>query len=435
MSTSTSRPSTSKPSSSVGSPSGSQADIELLQSPFVLPGGASIPNRIAKAALSEGLAEPDGRPGPRIRNLYRRWATSGMGLIITGNVMVDSRAIGEPGNVVVEDERHLADLSAWADTAKKGGAKLWAQINHPGRQIPRNLSSQPLAPSALAASGVGGAFAKPRALTTAEIEDIVARFATTARLLVQTGFDGVQVHAAHGYLISQFLSPLSNERTDEWGGTPENRRRFLIEVVRAIRAEVGPEVPVSVKLNSADFQRGGFGEDESLDVVRALAAEGIDLLEISGGTYSSAAMLGVDPTLKESTRKREAYFIAYADRVRAEVPRLPLMLTGGFRTLDGMADAIRSGVIDIAGLGRPLAVEPDLPAALLSAKTESSDVRPKRSGIRLLDNLTELVFYTVQLWRMADGKAPAPGRHPALNVTQYLLRNGVDSVRLPRRSR
>lgn len=407
--------------------------VAALQQPFALPHGPALPNRLAKAALSESLADRAHNPGDRIKTLYRRWSGNGSGLVITGNVMVDRRAIGEPGNVVVEDDRAFADLVEWAQIIKADGAIAWAQINHPGRQAPRTLTPRPVAPSAVALPGSGGMFAEPRALTPAEIEDIIRRFATTAGILVQAGFDGVQIHGAHGYLVSQFLSPLANQRTDDWGGTPEKRRRFVLEIARAIRAEIGPDKTMAIKLNSADFQRGGFSEDESIEVVHALAAEGIDLLEVSGGTYSSAAMLGVDPTLKESTRKREAYFLDYALRVRAELPDLPLMLTGGFRSVEAMEDAVATGAIDVVGLGRPLTVEPDVPRLLLDGTTTESHVRPKRSGIRLIDSLTELTAYTVQMWRMADGREPAPRRHPALNVAQYMVRNGRDSIRVGRR--
>lgn len=407
--------------------------VEVLARPFTLPNGFVIPNRLAKSALSEGLARKDFTAGGRLKRLYGRWADSGVGLSITGNVMVDRTAIGEPGNVVVEDRAALPDLAEWAAIARSGGSKVWVQINHPGRQTPRTLTAHPVAPSAVAVPGTAGVFARPRELTTAEIKDVIRRFATAAAIVTEAGFDGVQIHGAHGYLISQFLSPLANQRTDAWGGTPKKRRRFVLELVRAVRAELAADVPVSIKLNSADFQRGGFGEDESIEVVHALAAEGIDLLEISGGTYTSAAMLGVDASLKESTRRREAYFLAYAERVRAELPDLPLMLTGGFRTAAGMADAIGSGAVDVVGLGRPLTVQPDFPADLLAGRTDESVVNPRRSGIRLLDNLTELTYYSVQMRRMADGKEPAPNRHAAINVTQYLLNNGLESLRLPRR--
>ncbi len=409
-------------------------DVSSLNQPFALPNGTVLTNRLAKAALSECMSSEDFSPGQELKNLYRRWASSGQGLTITGNVMVDRRAIGEPGNVVVEDERHFDDLTEWASIIKSAGSVALVQINHPGRQSPRTLSRHPVAPSAIAVPGTAGSFAKPRELTDVEIEELIGRFATTARIVTQAGFDGVQIHGAHGYLVSQFLSPLANQRTDRWGGSAENRRRFVIELVRAIRAEIGDKV-LAIKLNSADFQRGGFGEDESIEVVHALAAEGIDLLEISGGTYSSAAMFGVDPSLKESTRQREAYFLDYALRVRAELPKLPLMLTGGFRTAEAMNEAVASGGIDIVGLGRPLTMEPDSPRALLDGTLDRATIRVRRSGIRVIDSLSELTNYTVQMWRMGDGKEPDPSRHPVRNVARYMVKHGIDAVRLPARGK
>lgn len=401
----------------------------MLASPLTLPCGATLPNRVAKAAMSEGLADNDNAPTGRLTRLYDRWSDSGAGLLITGNVMIDGNAIGEPANVVVEDDRHLELIEGWAATAAAGGAHAWVQINHPGRQVPRTLSRTPVAPSAVPVAGTGGAFGKPRELTGREIEDLIRRFATTAGVVVGAGFTGVQVHAAHGYLISQFLSPLSNLRTDEWGGTTANRRRFLIEVVRAVRDEIGPRTPLSVKLNSADFQRGGLTEDESVDVVLALADEGVDLLEVSGGTYESAAMMG---TVRASTRVREAYFLDYAERVRAATA-LPLMLTGGFRTAAGMNAALTGGAVDVIGLGRPMALEPDLPRRLLTGTADASTARPRRVGIRKLDGASELVWYSVQMWRMGDGENPDPNRHPVRNLTQYLATTGVQALRRNRR--
>lgn len=413
-----------------------------LAEPFVLPNGVTLPNRIAKAALSEGLGDRRNAPTDRLIRLYRRWSASGAGLLVTGNVMVDRTAIGEPGNVVVEDGRDLDRLREWSAAATAGGAQAWVQINHPGRQVPRTLSAQPVAPSAVAVGVPGGTFAVPRALEPHEITDIIRRFATTARIVLDAGFTGVQVHAAHGYLISQFLSPQANRRTDEWGGSPENRRRFLLEIVRAVRAEIGAGVPLSVKLNSADFQRGGITEDESAEVVLALAEEGIDLLEISGGTYESAAMMGMPAgPKKESTRAREAYFLDYAERVRAATTTaaggrraLPLMLTGGFRTAAGMTGALESGAVDVVGLGRPLALEPDLPARLLDGTTTASAaLRPRTVGLRAVDSASELFWHTVQLWRMGDGKDPAPHQHPLRTFTRYVATTGLHSLRRPRR--
>lgn len=408
-------------------------DLTALSAPFTLPNGTVVPNRLAKAALSECLSSDDFAPGNEIKALYRRWAANGEGLTITGNVMVDRRYIGEPGNVVVEDERHFDDLVEWSDIVRSNGSVGLVQINHPGRQTPRTLVSHPVAPSAIAVPGMAGTFAAPRELTHAEIDDIITRFATTAGIVTKAGFDGVQIHGAHGYLVSQFLSPLANQRTDAWGGTPEKRMRFVLELVTAMRAQIGDKA-LTIKLNSADFQRGGFSEEESLDVVAALVDAGIDLLEVSGGTYSSAAMLGVDPTVRESTRKREAYFLDYALKVRSAHPQLPLMLTGGFRSAEAMNEAVATGGIDIVGLGRPLTLEPDIPGALLDGSATHATVPTHHTGIRLLDSLTELTYYTVNMWRMGAHKEPKPNRNAAVAVATYMWRHGIDAVRQGGRS-
>jgi 2,4-dienoyl-CoA reductase-like NADH-dependent reductase (Old Yellow Enzyme family) len=391
----------------------------MIESPIELPCGAVLPNRLAKAALSEQLGDPRHAPSEHLIRLYQRWSKSGAGLLITGNVMVDRNAIGEPANVVVEGRRDLDRLRRWARVAKAGGATVIAQVNHPGRQVPVSLSRRPVGPSAVPMKGMMGAFATPRELGVEEIHEIQDRFARTARVLIAAGFDGVQLHGAHGYLISQFLSPLANQRTDEYGGDPVNRRRFLLELVEKTRDAIGADRILSVKLNSADFQRGGFDEDESIEVARALAAAGIDLLEISGGTYEQAAMMGV--VRKESSRQREAYFLDFAEKLRAQVD-VPLMVTGGFRTRAGMDAALASGAVDVVGLGRPMAVQPEAPAHLLSGRVSSLDaITEKRLGHQKLDGMAETVWYTTQLWRMGRGKDPAVRRPAALGVGHYVL--------------
>lgn len=393
----------------------SASAVDTLNSPVTLPNGVVIGNRLAKSAMSECLGNADSAPTDLLTTLYRRWADSGAGLLITGNVMIDRGALGEAGNVAVEDDRDLAALQAWATAGRARGAQVWAQINHPGRQVPALLTNaRPVAPSAVGVSGLG-LFRTPRELTNAEIEKIIGQFASSAKVLVSAGFTGVQIHGAHGYLISQFLSPATNLRIDAWGGTPAKRRRFLLEVVRAVRAEIGADASLAVKLNSADFQRGGFGEDESSEVVGALDGEGIDLVEISGGTYESTAFMG---TAKASTVAREAYFLEFAERIRAGVTT-PLMLTGGFRSANGMADAIASGAIDIVGLARPLALEPDLPQRLLDGVAQQSTVRHRTVGIARVDGFTELLWHSAQLRRMGQGKDPSPNRHPVLTLLDY----------------
>ena len=274
---------------------------------------------------------------------------------------------------------------------------------------------------------MGPAFAKPRALNAEEIVDLIVRFARTARTVVEAGFDGVQIHAAHGYLINQFLSPLTNRREDDWGGDPERRCRFLLEVTRAVRAAIGPDKILAIKLNSADFQRGGFTEDESLAVIEQLDRENIDLLEISGGTYESPAMS--DGGTSESTRRREAFFLDFADRVRA-VTTVPLMVTGGFRTGTGMTDAIASGATDLIGIARPLALQPELPIALLASPgTARSDFELKKIGIKKLDSIADLWWTQHQVQRLGAGKNPDPTYGPRRAVLHALKRDGRNILR------
>ena len=404
--------------------------------PLPLPSGVTLPNRIAKSSLSEGLGDRAQAPTPQLISLYRRWARSGAGLLLTGNVMVDRRAIGEAGNIAIEDDRHLDLLRRWAQAATSGGAQAWVQLNHPGRQAPGRLNkTAPVAPSPVAVSGaIGAALGKaPRALTDPEIDDIIRRFATAAGISVAAGFTGVQIHAAHGYLIGQFLSPLTNQRSDRWGGSAENRQRFLLEVVRAVRAELGPHVPIGVKLNSADFQRGGMTEDDSAQVVLALAGAGVDLLEISGGNYESTAFVGAPGAggssgVSASTRAREAYFLDYAERVRTTLRAagadLALMVTGGFRSASAMNDAVASGAADVIGLGRPMIMEPDLPRELLNGAPGAQRVEVKKIRIKHLEGMGEVLWYGVQLRRLGHGKDLQPQRHPLRNVAHYLTSMG-----------
>jgi 2,4-dienoyl-CoA reductase-like NADH-dependent reductase (Old Yellow Enzyme family) len=381
----------------------------ILSQPLVLRSGATLPNRLAKAAMSEVLGDPaTGAPTDALVRLYERWGRGGAGLLITGHVIVDPAGRGEAANVVVTDDRHLPALRRWVEAAQAHGSRLWMQINHAGRQAPRRLTSEPVAPSAVGVRGFAGAFARPRALTEAEIEALIERFATTAAVAKAAGFAGVQVHGAHGYLVSQFLSPLTNRRDDAWGGDSTRRRRFLIEIVRSIRAAVGPAFPVGVKLNSADFQRGGFTIEESMEVARALEEAGLDLLEVSGGNYESPAMSGsgeLPASQRQSSRDREAYFLDYARRIRSAT-RVPIMLTGGMRTAATMAEVITSGAVDVIGLARPSSYQPDLAAQLLAGTADGATPVRIRSGIRQVDDALQVFWFQEQIHRMARGQEP-----------------------------
>jgi 2,4-dienoyl-CoA reductase-like NADH-dependent reductase (Old Yellow Enzyme family) len=398
----------------------------LLAQPLRLNNGSVLRNRLAKSAMSEALATYDNHATPALVALYRRWAASGAGLLFTGNVMIDRRALGEPGNVVIEDEADLPTLRQWARAATDQGAALWVQLNHPGKQSPKGLNARNLAPSAVPfGKDLAGFFDTPREATEAEIQDIIRRFGESAAISQKAGFSGVQIHGAHGYLVSQFLSPHHNLRTDAWGGSPEKRRRFVLAVYHEIRRRVGADFPVGIKLNSADFQRGGFTEEDSMATIVALAEAGIDLIEISGGTYEAPAMSGgFHKPQKASTAAREAYFLAFAEKVRALVD-VPLMVTGGFRTAEGMNAALCSGALDIVGLARLMAIDPDAPAALLQGRDSPHSVRAITTGIKPVDRMgvMEILWYSRQLARIARGGNPRPGESGLAAFLKSLLKS------------
>jgi 2,4-dienoyl-CoA reductase-like NADH-dependent reductase (Old Yellow Enzyme family) len=382
-----------------------------FDAPLRLPCGVTLKNRIGKAPLTEGLADTWNRATDRHVRLYKAWAAGGAGLVVTGNVQIDRRYLERPGNVVIDraapattDSIATAALRAYARAGGENGTQLWMQLNHPGRQTPRSICSQPLAPSAVPLNLPSHAFAPPRALAPEEVTDIIDRFVFAAKVAQDCGFGGVQVHAAHGYLLSQFLTPLVNQRSDEWGGSLEGRARLLLEIVRAIRRACGAGFPISAKLNSSDFQQGGFNSDDCLQVVRWLEDATLDHLEISGGNYEQPSMMGSKTseggTVAESTVRREAYFMEYAERIRA-VSRLPLMVTGGFRTRAAMEAALASNMLDMIGLGRPMCVETDAPNRLFAGSgacgAYEKDIRPAKGG---------LGWFCLALIAHGDGRVP-----------------------------
>lgn len=404
-------------------------DTTLISSSLALPCGATLKNRIAKSAMSENMGTRKHHSNGKLEALYEGWAEGGSGLLITGNIMIDGSALGEPRNIVIEKGGDHSALRRWARAGTRGGTHLWAQLNHPGKQSPKFLSPEPVAPSAIELkSPLNRFFHRPRALLEEEIHDVIERFGFAAGVVKEAGFTGVQIHGAHGYLVSQFLSPLHNRRTDAWGGSLENRMRFAVEAYRAIRKAVGPGFPVGIKLNSADFQRGGFTQEESMEVVRALSALGVDLIEISGGTYESPEMTGI--RRRASTAAREAYFLEYCEQVRKS-SRSPLMLTGGFRSLEGMNAALGSGACDLIGLARSLALDPRFPVRLLSEPDARSEVRPLTTGMGFLDRLVplEITWYTQQLQRMGSGRPPKPDLNVVGSVFNTVLSFGAQGLR------
>lgn len=374
-----------------------------LFSPLVLPSGATIPNRIGKAAMEENMADTDHAPSAELLRLYEAWASGGAGLIITGNVMVDARAMTGPGGAVLEDDRYIERFRKWAAVSKSGGAQVWMQINHPGRQMPGVLGQETLAPSAIALDlgALSSQFPVPREMTESDIEDVIRRFVRTAQLAEQAGFDGVQIHAAHGYLVSQFLSPLSNRRQDRWGGSLENRARLLVQIVEQVRVAVSSGFCVSVKLNSADFQRGGFSPEDAQQVVGMLGALGVDLVELSGGSYEAPAMMG--SSRDERTLAREAYFLEFAKDI-AKVAAMPLMVTGGIRRPE-VAQQVLDSDIAIAGIATALAIEPDLPIKWQAGAKNAPALKPITWKNKALASSAHMAAVKYQLTRLSRNRS------------------------------
>ncbi len=402
-------------------------NVSALSQTLTLPCGAVLKNRIAKAAMTEGLATGDNHANARFVELYRRWGEGGAALLITGNVLVDRWHLERGGNLAIEGTQSNSAMAFLADMAKAGkahGAHIWVQLNHAGRQTQKMINKNPKAPSDVGLKMGNGRFGKPTPMTIAEIEKAISAFVHAAKIAEQTGFDGVQIHAAHGYLMSQFLSPLSNRRADQYGGSLENRARFLLDIIRGVRGATRKGFAVSVKLNSADFQKGGFSEDESAIVAHWLQEAGVDLIEISGGNYEQPQMIGFerkDPLANKrtSTIKREAYFLDFVPKLRAKL-KIPVMVTGGFRTVAAMVSAITNDNVNMIGLGRPLVIDPEGANKILSGEVTSlfsrdddlvigSGLLSPRSPISFLRDLNawgSLGWYYEHIYSLADGKNP-----------------------------
>ncbi len=379
-----------------------------INDPLTLPCGAVLQNRLVKSAMTERISNHNYQSTLGHELLYSDWARSHAGLMITGNVMIDRKHMESAGNVVFDNEMMLPRLEAWASAGKLHDNHIWVQISHAGRQTNRFGAMRPLAPSEVQLNKMG-LFGKPKAMTEADIDEVIKGFVRAAKIAKKAGFTGVQIHAAHGYLLSQFLSPNTNQRTDKWGGSIENRSRLLLTIVKELRWTLGPGFPIAVKLNSADFQRGGFTEEESLEVVKLLDAEGIDLLEISGGTYEKLAFFLLNEEendvrpLKESTKQREAYFIEFAKKVRA-ISKVPLMVTGGFRSYDFCNEVLSNGEVDLIGMGRPFITNKDDIADFLEGKIPRLENRVLRTGIKQFEDSAEGGFYARQLIRYSKGR-------------------------------
>ena len=411
---------------------------DILKSKLILPCGKTLKNRICKSALTERIAEGSNLVNQKHLNLYEKWAEGNVGTVLTGNVQVDKRYLESAGNVAIEKSNYkdqIELLKKWTEVGTKNNTNLWMQISHAGRQTPGDLNMKPVAPSDVGLKIPGRKYGTPKPLTNEEIEDVIERFIFTAKVAHDTGFTGIQIHSAHGYLMSEFLSPDINKRDDEWGGSLENRSRILLRIINGCRKALGDNYPISVKLNSADFQKGGFSAEDSSKVASMLSEAKIDLLEISGGTYEQPRLLGLDTVSinpkrseirKESTIAREAYFLAYTEEIK-KVIDIPLMVTGGFRSRLAMETAINQGACEIVGIGRPLCSDPLSVKKLLD---RSIDVLPtfektlsigpgwlsQGSPFRLIQALNA---FGIQSWFYSQIRRISEGLSPDLSLNPF----------------
>ncbi|WP_434931664.1 NADH:flavin oxidoreductase/NADH oxidase family protein [Shewanella sp. HL-SH5] len=384
-----------------------------------------LKNRFVKAAMEENLANNQQLPDEKLFRLYQQWAQGGVGLIITGNVMIDRMAMTGPGGVTLEHDTPLAPFIQWANIAKANNTKVWMQLNHPGRQVFKALGGKSIAPSAISLDlgKHSNLFSIPQAMIEDEIQDVIKRFGQSAYQAQLAGFDGVEIHAAHGYLLAQFLSPLTNQRTDEWGGSLLNRAKLLIEVIKQVRQSCGNDFDVAVKLNSADFQRGGFDIDDAEQVINWLAEYNVNLVELSGGSYEAPAMQG--RSADDRTLAREAYFLSFTELLVKRSP-IPLMLTGGIQRLPIAQKVIDAG-FSICGLATALAYQPDIINRWQTNPEMSVAIKQISWENKTFAALATMAIIKRQLRRMSRGNKPKMNDFPLWSLV-------LDQIKTKRRT-
>ena len=398
-------------------------------SPLTLPNGTEIKNRFVKAAMEENMAEDNQLPGTALKNLYAAWAKGGVGMIITGNVMVDKMAMTGPGGVALDADTPIQPFKEWAEIAKQNNTTVIMQINHPGRQVFKKMGGKVLSPSniALNMGKHSGLFTQPKAMSEAEIEDVIARFVTTAKRAEEAGFHGVEIHAAHGYLVSQFLSPLTNVRKDEWGGELQARAKILFDIVRQVKSSCGKDFIVSVKLNSADFQRGGFDVEDAIEVVKSLNDMGLDFIELSGGSYEAPAMQGKSGD--QRTLAREAYFLTFAKQI-AEHTSIPVMTTGGIKRLS-VANEVLDSNMELVGIASALAYNPALINQWHVDQDTMGYIPATAWKDKTLSGLANMALVKRQLRRLGKGDKPKVNSSPLMT----LIIDQVRTAKLTKRYR
>ena len=317
--------------------------------------GMTLTNRFVRSATWEGMCETDGRPTLRLASCYRDLAAGGIGMIITGYAFVRPDGKQLPGKMGIHTDNFADEMSFLTRVVHKEGGKICVQLVHAGGQTTSKVAGRrPLAPSAIKADQFPE---EPEEMSKQDIDEIVVAFGDGARRAKEFGFDAVQLHAAHGYLINQFLSPMTNRRTDDYGGTVKNRCRFLLEVYRGVRSEVGADFPILVKLNGSDNLEGGLDIGDAVYAGRMLDREKIDAIEVSGGTSASGERTPVRTKIDRPSR--EAYNLALALEIKKAV-RCPIMAVGGFRSLAVINEAVSDSGIDYISMSRPFIREPRL---------------------------------------------------------------------------
>lgn len=405
----------------------------LLFTPITLPNGTTIKNRFFKSAMSEGMGTRDFQPKKNIATLYKRWAEGGTGLIITGNIMVDPKGTAEPGNIVFDKNSNMEILKDWAKQGQQHGAKVMVQLNHPGKQVPKTIAKETVAPSTIPlGNGLNKLFSTPRALTTSEVEELVQKFVTSAKVAKEAGFSGVQIHAAHGYLISQFLSPHDNRRTDKYGGSLENRMRFLKEIYLGMREELGKDFTIGIKINSTDFKEDGLTEEDSLKTIIELANLGLDFVEISGGTYERPAMMGAT-----SKSTNQVFFAEYSKKLKQKI-EIPVVVTGGIRSINAMNTLLNDNTTDFIGIARPLTINPNIPNKIKQRTYTIVETTRVSTGVKKLDkifgSLLGIVYYQVLMQNIAKGKEPKATKNAWPPLIQAVYNQGL-AVLFPQRAK
>jgi len=381
----------------------------LLSQPLDLPCGVRLKNRLVKSAMSDSLGDGAGNPTEVQMRLYERWAEGGAALSLIGEVQVNPHYPEKPGNLVLGPDADLTALKALARRGSANGSNIWPQLGHAGALAHRPISN-PKGPSPLDVEGL-----RCEGMSLEDIRDLPHTYAQAARLAQKAGFGGVQIHAGHGFLFSQFLSPLFNHRTDAYGGTVERRFRVIGEVIDAVRQAVGPAFPIGIKINSTDKLEGGLTTDDALMIVQLLDETSVDLIDISGGTYFPGAA-----SSSESRSSSAPYFVDFARQAK-RITTIPIMLTGGFETRDQAAKALTDGSADAISLARAMALNSSLANMWLSDAGADPEFprfdAPPRGGVT--------AWYSMRLTALGEDREEQFALSPAEALEAYDKRDAL----------